>query len=152
MLKLNRISFGGTAAIVSSMALIVGLETADATKKTIITALLIAALADNLTDSLSVHIYQESERMAEKEAFYGTLTNFATRLALCLSFALLVAALPVAVATTGVLVWGALLLATLTYFIARERQANAWTEVAKHLVVAGLIIIASKGIGYWISK
>ena len=61
--KISRISYGGTAAIVTSMALITGLNTVGTGKSTLITALLIVALADNITDSLSIHIYQESERL-----------------------------------------------------------------------------------------
>ncbi len=151
MLKLSRISFGGTAAIVTSIALIVGLTTANASQKAIITALLIAGVADNLTDSLSVHIYQESERLAGREAFLGTLTNFATRLGICLSFALLVAALPNSRAVVAALAWGTLLLGALSYRLALERKMSPLPEVVKHLVVAYLIIFASKGIGYWIS-
>jgi len=78
MIKPTRISFGGTAAIVTSMALIAGLDAAKAGRAIMVSALLIAAVADNLTDSLSVHMYQESERLEEREAFVGTLTNFAT--------------------------------------------------------------------------
>lgn len=152
MLKLNRVSFGGTAAIVTSIALIIGLSTADASQKTIISALLIAGLADNLTDSLSVHIYQESERLVEREAFLGTLTNFAARLSISLSFALLVAAFPISIAIAAALVWGTLLLGVLSYMLGKERGVNPNIEVVKHLFIAYLIIFASKGIGYWISS
>ncbi len=152
MLKLNRISFGGTAAIVTSIALIVGLTTAHTSDKAIITALLIAGVADNLTDSLSVHIYQESERLVEREAFLGTLTNFATRLGICLSFAVLVAALPDNITVAAALAWGTLLLGALSYQLALARKVRPLPEVAKHLVVAYLIIFASKGIGYWIAN
>lgn len=54
-------------------------------------ALLIAAVPDNLTDSLSVHMYQESERLEQKEAFVGTVSNFGTRLFVCLTSVLIVA-------------------------------------------------------------
>jgi len=56
-----------------------------------VSALLIAALADNLTDSLSIHMYQESECLEQREVFVGTVTNFATRFIVCLSFVLIVA-------------------------------------------------------------
>ncbi len=151
MLRTNRISFGGTAAIVSGMALIVGLDAVDASRKTIVSALLIAALADNLTDSLSVHIYQESEHMAQREALTGTLSNFAARLALGASFAALVALLPRPLAPAVALGWGMFLLAALSWVLARERQANPVAEVAKHLLVATAVLFVSRLIGYWIN-
>lgn len=151
MVKINRISFGGTAAIVTSMALIVGLDAVYASQKTIISALLIAAIADNLTDSLSVHIYQESERLSQREAFIGTVTNFFTRLALCLTFAVIVLLLPRVPALGAALAWGTLLLAVLSWVLARVRQASPVAEVAKHLIVAALVIGVSRVIGAWIN-
>lgn len=149
-MKTSRISYGATAAVVTSMALISGLDAANATKPIIVSALLIAALADNLTDSLSIHIFQESEQLAEKDAFFGTLTNFFARLLLCLSFVLLVGLCPLVHAAKGAVVWGVLLLAGLTTMVARERKVKPVPEVAKHLLVAAAIIVASVAIGHWI--
>lgn len=151
MHKLNRISYGGTAAIVTSMALIVGLDAVRASEKTVVSALLIAAIADNLTDSLSIHIYQESEKRSQREAFIGTVSNFATRLALCLSFAAIVLLLPRIPALGAALGWGALLLAALSGVLARARQASVPSEIGKHLVVAAAVIFVSWLVGGWIN-
>ena len=148
MKKISRNSYGGTAAIVTGMALITGLNTAGTGKSTLITALLIVALADNITDSLSIHIYQESERLDEREAFIGTLSNFATRLLGSLSFVLIVVVFPPKVVVLGAIVWGNLLLGVLTYFLARARNARIFPEIIKHLVVAAVAIIISKIIAY----
>lgn len=151
MFKTSRISYGGTAAIATSMALVSGLGAAGATKPVVASALLIAALADNLTDSLSIHIFQESEQLDQKEAFAGTVTNFATRLLVCLSFILLVGLLPVSVAVGGIIAWGMSLLAALTFLVARERKVGALLEVVKHLLVATSVVLISSAIGHWIS-
>jgi VIT1/CCC1 family predicted Fe2+/Mn2+ transporter len=151
MIKPSRISFGGTAGIVTSMALIAGLDAARTGRTSIVSALLIAAVADNLTDSLSVHMYQESERLEQKEAFIGTLSNFVTRLFLCLSFVLIVALLPGHMAAMWGLAWGTSLLVVLTCMLARYRGVNAMSEVAKHLAVALAIILVSQRMGHWIA-
>jgi len=151
MIKTTRISFGGTAAIVTSMALIAGLDAANAGRAAMVSALLIAAVADNLTDSLSVHMYQESERLEEKEAFIGTLTNFATRFIVCLSFVLIVTLLREHAAAVGGIVWGMSLLTVLTYILARHRKVSAMSELGKHLAVALVIVFVSKSIGHWIT-
>jgi VIT1/CCC1 family predicted Fe2+/Mn2+ transporter len=151
MIKPSRISFGGTAGIVTSMALIAGLDAAKTGRTSIVSALLIAAVADNLTDSLSVHMYQESERLEQKEAFIGTLSNFVTRLFLCLSFVLIVALLPGHMAAMWGLAWGTSLLVVLTCMLARYRGVNAMSEVAKHLAVALAIILVSQRMGHWIA-
>jgi hypothetical protein len=150
MFKTSRISYGGTAAVVTSMALIGGLGAADATKPVIVSALLIAALADNLTDALSIHMFQESERLPEQDAFRGTVSNFVTRLLLCISFAGLVGFFPLAHVAKIATTWGMLLLASLTYMVARERRAKPWLEVVKHLLMASAVIVVSGAIGHWI--
>ncbi len=151
LIKPTRISFGATAAVVTSMALMAGFDAANAARSTIVSALLIAAVADNLTDSLSVHMYQESERLERREVFIGTVANFATRLLLCLSFVLIV--LLFKGPTTAVVgtVWGLTLLAVLSYLLARTRGVNPVSEIGKHLSVALIIIAVSKVLGHWIT-
>jgi hypothetical protein len=65
------------AAIVSSMALIVGLNAATASHATVVTSLLIIGIGDNLTDSFSFHIYQESEKHFKRKSFERMAANFA---------------------------------------------------------------------------
>ena len=60
-LRLPLVSFGATSAIVTSVGLMVGFGSADVRKSAIISGLLIVGLADNLTDTLSIHIFQQSE-------------------------------------------------------------------------------------------
>lgn len=150
MIKATKFSFGGTAAIVTNMALIIGLDAATATKSAIVSGLLIVALADNLTDSLSIHIYQEAERLEARDAFRSTLTNFATRLLVSLTFVLLVLALPVATAALVSVIWGVLLLVVLSIVIARQRLVSAASEVVKHLTAAAAVLLVSHTIGAWI--
>ena len=152
MFKTKKISYGGTAAVVTSMALISGLSAADATKPVIVSAILIAALADNLTDALSIHIYQESEQINKKEAFTGTITNFLTRLLFGISFVPLVGLFPLSYVAKAAIIWGMLLLAMLTYLVARERKMKPLPEVLKHLAVAVAVITVSVMIGHWIGS
>ena len=39
---------------------------------TIVSGLLIVGFADNMTDSLSIHMYQEAEKLEERAAFRVT--------------------------------------------------------------------------------
>jgi len=144
---LRCVSFGSPAAIVTSMALIVGLDAATATKASVVGSLLIIALADNLTDSLSVHIYQESERMPQRQALYTTVANFFARAVLSFSFILLFLLLPPAVASIGCVAWGFLLLSGLTCLIAKARGVSAFSEICKHAGVACIVILISTAIG-----
>jgi len=150
MVKTTRISFGGTAGIVTSMALLVGLDAAHAGKASVIGALLIIAVADNLTDSLSVQMYQESERRDKREAFLSTLSNFAARFLVCLTFVVIIALFWTYAVVAGV-AWGMALLSAMSYLIARARKASAISEIMKHVGVAVLVIMISEEIGRWLT-
>lgn len=147
---LRKLSFGGPAAITTSMALVIGLDAATAAKATIITSLLIIGIADNLTDSLSVHIYQESERLAQRQAFRTTVANFVTRVLTALSFVFLVLLLPTSMSIYVCVAWGFALLAGLSYLLARERGVSAFSEIWKHSATAVIVIALGREIGVWI--
>jgi len=145
-------SFGGSAAVVTSMALIVGLDAASATRATVVSGLLIVALADNLTDSLSIHLYQEAERLEERRAFRATVLNFGVRLLVSLTFVGIVLALPPTAAVVAAAAWGLGLLVALTAVLARGRGVPVAPEVAKHVAAAVLAAALSRFIGVLIQR
>jgi len=146
-MKTDLISYGATAAIVNSTALITGLSMANASKPVLIGALLIAAVADNLTDSLSLHIFQESKKATQNQAFMGTIFNFLTRLSLSLSFVLFVLFLPFPMLNYVAISWGLFLLCSLTYRVSKDRKVKPFPEIAKHLGIAIIVVAMSIAIG-----
>jgi VIT1/CCC1 family predicted Fe2+/Mn2+ transporter len=150
MIDLRKLSFGGPAAIVTGMGLIVGLDAATAAKSTVVTSLLIIGIADNLTDSLSVHIYQESERLAERDAFRTTVANFFARLFVCISFIVIILLLPASTAIPMSMIWGFVLLLLLSCLLARIRGVGVVSEILKHSAVALAVIALSRAIGAWL--
>jgi hypothetical protein len=150
MLNPRIFSFGSTSAIVTSMGVIIGLGAATARTATIVSSLLIFAVADNISDSLSIHMYQEAEKLDERSAFRATLTNFVARLLITLSFVMIAMLLAYPYAGIVTLVWGFLLLTGLSYALAMERGVSPMPEIGKHLGVAVLVIAASRVIGAWI--
>jgi hypothetical protein len=150
MPALTKLSFGSTAAIVTSMGLISGLTALDGSKAAVLASLLVIAIADNLTDSLAIHIYQESERLESRQAFHSTVANFFARLLVSSSFVLLAYLLPVSLIVPCGIAWGMALLGTLTFFVARDRGIPPWIEVGKHVAVAIAVIAVSKALGAFI--
>lgn len=147
MLNPRTFSFGGTSGIVTSIGLIIGLGAAAAPKSAIVSGLLVVALADNLSDSLGIHMYQEAEKLEERAALRTTLANFVVRLLFALTFVLIVALLPASHAAIVALAWGFLLLGLLSYVLARVRGVSSLSEVGKHFAVAVVVIAVSRVIG-----
>jgi len=150
MARLTTLSYGGTAAIVTGMGLVVAFDAGTTSKAALISSLLVVAIADNLADSLAIHVYQESENLPSRRAFRSTVANYLTRLMVASSFAVLAFLTPAHSLVPVVLAWGTGLLCTLTYFVARGRGAAPGLEVLKHLAVALLVILVSRVIGAWI--
>jgi VIT1/CCC1 family predicted Fe2+/Mn2+ transporter len=148
----RKISFGSTAAIITSMGLIVGLDATTASTGSLVGGILITGLADNLTDSLSVHVYQESEKRPEREAFRTTAINFIVRFSLSLTFVLILVVFPRLTAVRVSVLWGFCLLSALCYLLARARGVSIWSEIWKHAAVAVAVIVISEAIGVGISK
>jgi VIT1/CCC1 family predicted Fe2+/Mn2+ transporter len=150
MLRLRQVSFGAPAAIVTSMGLIVGLNAATAGRAAVVGSLLIIAVADNLTDSLGIHVYQESERLAERDAFRTTVSNFLVRLFVSLSFVLLALLFEAKIVIYVAVTWGLLLLSALSYLLARARNVSPIGEICKHGATAVLVLLVSRQLGLWI--
>jgi vacuolar iron transporter family protein len=152
MVTINKFSIGATAAITTSMGLIAGLTQGDTAKTSIITGLLIIAIADNISDSLGIHIYKESEGASRQDINSYTYGNFIVRLFLSFTFVLIVLLFSSHTALIVSSVWGLVLLAILSYLIAKKKKTNPVREVVWHVVVALMVIVVCKLLGNLILK
>jgi hypothetical protein len=149
--QIRGISFGTTAAVMTSMGLVVGLGSANMGKPGILAGLLVIGIADNLSDTLGLDLYEESESGASG-ALGIAVSNYFTRLVVVCTFVGLVIVLPLDAARVVSIVWGSALLSLLTYWIATVRGTRPVPEIAKHLVVAGCVIALSHFVGMGITK
>jgi VIT1/CCC1 family predicted Fe2+/Mn2+ transporter len=152
MTHLTKFSFGATSAIVTSLAFIVGLSRNVNPKLTIIGSLLVIAVADNISDSLGIHIYQESDLKKPKIVTVSTFSNFLTRFLVMLVFILLVAFLPIEYSVIFSIAWGISLLAVLSYLIAKEQKVNPYLAILQHVAIAILVIVVSSFLSGWITS
>jgi VIT1/CCC1 family predicted Fe2+/Mn2+ transporter len=146
-LRETRFSFGATAAIITNLGLIAGLRTGEHAKVGIIGGMLIIAIADNISDSAGIHIYQESEGIENKEVWLSTFSNFATRLLISFTFVFLVFILPINVAAICSIIWGLCLLALMSYMIAKDRGIKPYATILEHIGIAVIVMIGSNYVG-----
>jgi vacuolar iron transporter family protein len=147
----RRFIFGATTAVITNMGLITGLFFIPNAKMTIIGSILVIALADNISDSLGIHIFQEAEKLKIKEVWLSTLTNFLTRFLVSMVFVLVISLMPIEEAVVGLVVLGMALLAVISFFVARSQNRNPLFAIAEHIGIAILVILASHWIGEWIA-
>jgi VIT1/CCC1 family predicted Fe2+/Mn2+ transporter len=149
--KLTNFTFGSTSAIITNISIIVGLGST-ISKTGIIGSLLVIAVADNISDSLGIHIYKESENSAMKESIISTLGNFFARFIISLTFIAIIMFLSIKMAEITAILWGLFLLSVISYLIARKNNNKPILEVLRHIAVAVIVIALSKYAGYLISN
>jgi VIT1/CCC1 family predicted Fe2+/Mn2+ transporter len=150
MSHLTRFSFGATSAIITCLAFIIGLAKSSNPKLAIIGSLLVIAIADNISDSLGIHIYQESDLKKSEVVRTATFFNFLTRFFVIFIFILFVFFLPLLYATILSIIWGISLLMVLSYYIAREQKVSPYKAIFEHVAIAVVVIIISNYLSEWI--
>jgi VIT1/CCC1 family predicted Fe2+/Mn2+ transporter len=149
-INLQKYIFGATSAIITNLAIVTGMHSSTNAKTSIIGSLMVIALADNISDSLGIHIYQETEDIQKKEVWIGTFTNFFARLLVSFGFIMIVLLLPIEMAVTVSVIYGLLTLALFSYIIAKMKRLNPVAAIFEHIVIATIVIIISNYLGTWI--
>lgn len=143
--NLSRFSFGATSAVTSCLALMIGLNQLGVSGIGMIGALLVLGLADNIADSLGVHVYSKSK--SKNYTIADTVTNYLTRLGITIVPIAFVVFLPMGYAIIASVAVGLTIIAALSYFIAKAHKLDPYRTVAEHLIVAVLVLIVSQIIG-----
>ncbi len=143
----SKFSFGATSSTVTSLGIIFGLLTSGNPKASIIGSLLVVAIADNIADSLGIHIYRESTATEKENTRMFTISNFLTRFGITLTFVLFFALFPVEIAAYSCVTIGLGVLVFLSYLIGVQRKTSISREVFIHLGVAIPVIIISRFLG-----
>jgi vacuolar iron transporter family protein len=143
MIEFKDVSFGATSAVITGLAVIAGLSGTENAITTIITALLIIAVADNISDSFGIHVHQECQKESAKDVRRTTIFNFITRLVIVAIFILLMVILPMTFAVILSTIFGLTIITVLSYFIAKEQKINPTVAIIRHLLLAIAVMIAS---------
>lgn len=145
------LSFGLTSAVITTLGLIVGLDASINTKMAVLGGILIIAIADAFSDSLGIHVSEESENVhTPAEIWKSTLATFLSKFVFALTFAVPVILLPLDVAVMVDIVWGFLILAIFSYYIGKQQKTNPWKVVLEHIMIGIVVITITHYVGRWI--
>ena len=143
----SKFSFGATSSTVTSLGIIFGLLTSGNPQASVIGSLLVIAVADNIADSLGIHIYRESTRTQKENTRMFTISNFITRFGITLTFVALFAFLPINYAAVACTIIGMSILVFLSYLIGVRTKTSTLREMLIHLGIAIPVIIISHFLG-----
>jgi vacuolar iron transporter family protein len=143
----SKFSFGATSSTVTSLGIIFGLLTSGNPKASVIGSLLVIAVADNIADSLGIHIYRESTATQKENTRMFTISNFLTRFGITFTFVALFALLPLEYAAVSCTIVGIGILVFLSYMIGVQRKTSTLREILIHLGIAIPVIVISHFLG-----
>ena len=142
------VSFGITSGIITTLGLIVGLDTSTNSRLAVLGGVFVIAIADALSDALGMHLSKESEKKSIKSIWESTLSTFFAKFMIALTFIVPVLLLELHTAVFVSVIWGLLLLATLSFAIARSKGANPMKAITEHLSIALFVVIVT----FWLGK
>lgn len=137
-------SFGLTSAAITTLGLIVGLNSSTGSKLAVISGILIIAIADAFSDALGVHISEESdETNSAKHVWEATIATFLAKFIFALTFLIPFLFFELNLATIFAVLWGAVLLVMVSYNIGRAENKKVWNIIFEHLFISALVVVAS---------
>lgn len=146
-------SFGLTSGVITTLGLMVGLHAGTHSKPAVLGAILTIAVADAFSDALGMHISQESENQhPTKEIWQSTLATLLTKFFFALTFIGPVLFFSLTTAVIVSVIWGLLLLGVFSFYLARQRNVNPGKVITEHLLIALVVIAATRLIGEWIGS
>ena len=142
------ISFGLTSGIITTLGVMIGLNTGTGLRLAVIGGILTVAIADAFSDALGMHNSEESQKKTKrKEILQATVATFFTKLIIASSFLIPVIYLPLQIAIKVNLAWGLILLTVFSYIVAKMRKENPARLIIGHVTTAILVIIITYYLG-----
>jgi len=146
-------SFGLTSGIITTLGLMVGLEAGTNSKLAVIGGILTIAIADAFSDSLGIHISEESEgKHTRKEIWQSTVSTFIAKLCFALTFLIPVLLLSLTTAIYVSIAWGLLAISIFSYSLAKGQKSKPIDVVSEHLFITILVVVTTHFLGTVISS
>ncbi len=146
------ISFGLTSGVITTMGLMVGLNSGTHSRLAVLGGILTIAVADAFSDALGIHIAEESENTHTSwEIWQATIATLVSKFLFALTFAVPVLLLDLSTAVAASVVYGLTVLAVLSYYLARDQKESPMKVIAEHLGIAVAVIVITHFTGAWVA-
>lgn len=145
--------FGATSGVITTIGLIVGLNSGTHSLAAVLGGIFVIAIADAMSDALGIHLAEEAVPDATTQhIWYATISTFVNKFIFALSFAVPLLLLPLGPAVIASLIWGMFVIVVLSFFLARAQGVAPHMIIAEHLGIAILVVVFSHSIGVWVNK
>lgn len=143
--------FGATSGVITTLGLIAGLHAGTESLTAVLGGILVIAFADAMSDAMGIHIAEEADPATDTaHVWAATVSTFATKFLFALSFAVPLLVLPLTTAVYASVAWGLLVIAVLSFLLARAQASSPLAIVVEHLAIAAFVVVLSHFIGHWV--
>ncbi|MFA7685755.1 MAG: hypothetical protein WCX95_03060 [Candidatus Gracilibacteria bacterium] len=147
------ICFGITSGIITTLGLMMGLESGTNSKLAVLGGIFTIAIADAFSDALGIHISEESQKgNTSRHVWESTIATFLAKFIFALTFAIPVMTLSLPIAMIVSIIWGLSVLCVLTFITSRAANEKPWNPIFEHLLTAIVVITITHFVGDLISK
>jgi VIT1/CCC1 family predicted Fe2+/Mn2+ transporter len=144
--------FGATSGVITTIGLIVGLNSGTRSITAVLGGILIIAVADAMSDALGIHLAEEANPDTDHaHVWAATIMTFLTKFIFSISFAVPLLLLPLSQAVIASVIWGLLVIVVLSYFLAKSQDEPPLYIIGEHVGIAVLVLVFSLYIGVWVA-
>src|SRR3990167_9501466 len=137
-------SFGLISGIITTLGLIVGLNSGTHSKLVVFGGILTIAVADAFSDALGMHISEEYSKQKTKQVWISTFATFLAKFFFALTFVIPVLFFQLGTAVIIDIIWGLSLVTIFSYYIAKQEKARPINVIGEHVAIAILVIILTR--------
>lgn len=149
---LKGLGFGLTSGIITTLGLIIGLDASTGSKKIVLGGILLIAVADALSDSMGMHISQESlNKHSHHEIWRASVSTFFSKFIFALTFAIPFLFLSLQTSIIICILWGLILIIGFSHYIAKKENENPGKVITQHVFLTVIVIVVTFLIGKWVS-
>jgi len=146
-------SFGLTSGIITTLGLVVGLHSSTDSRLVVIGGILTIAVVDAFSDSLGMHMAQESQnQVTQKIVWMATVYTLLFKFIFSSIFIIPVLIFELHDAIIISVAIGLYLIFLISLIIARERNENPTKIICEHVFITIFVIILAHYIGLFISN
>lgn len=142
-------SFGLVSGIITTLGLIIGLDSSTHSKLVIFGGIFTIAVADAFSDALGIHISEEAEnKHTVKQIWESTIATFLAKFFVALTFVIPFLFLNNLLTAVIIdVIWGLFLITIFSYDIAKREKIRPLKVIREHVLIAILVIIITYFVG-----
>lgn len=143
------LGFGITSGVITTLGMIVGLDSATHSFGAIIGGIFAIAVADAFSDALGIHVSEESEKKTDgKNVWIATAITFLSKFIFALTFIVPFLIFNLVNAVYASIAWGLLVLILYNYRLALRKKKDPYKIIAEHVLIAIVVVIITHYVGH----